>query len=83
MFGVHEGVGYALLYNGILGDKRPDGGNVLTGRTLEVIRAEIDKIAKDFRGPVIVYGETSRLRDERLKREGVIFKQTPYGVKSR
>lgn len=29
--GLHDGRAYALLYNGILGDKRPGGGNVLTG----------------------------------------------------
>ncbi len=32
LLGMHEGVGYYLLFNGILGDKRPDGGNVLTRR---------------------------------------------------
>src|SRR3546814_8944985 len=30
LLGIHDGRAYALLYNGILGDKRPDGGNVLT-----------------------------------------------------
>jgi len=33
-----DGKAYYLLFNGILGDKRPNGGNVLTGRTLELIR---------------------------------------------
>ena len=31
--GVYDGHAYALLYNGILGDKRPNGGNVLTRAT--------------------------------------------------
>jgi adenine-specific DNA-methyltransferase len=30
--GVKDGVAYYLLYNGILGDRRPAGGNVLTLR---------------------------------------------------
>ena len=81
--GIHDGVAYALLYNGILGDKRPQGGNVLTGRTLQIIRDEIQKIEKDFIGQVIVYGESSRMGDARLKAENIIFKQTPYDVKAR
>lgn len=81
--GIHEEVAYALLYNGILGDKRPQGGNVLTGRTLQIIRNEIQKIEKDFTGQVIVYGESSRMGDARLKAENILFKQTPYDVKAR
>src|SRR5690606_24787395 len=32
--GVHDGKAYFLLYNGILGDRRPAGGNVLTSAVL-------------------------------------------------
>lgn len=81
--GIFEGVAYALLYNGILGDKRPQGGNVLTGKTLAIIRAALDKVEAGFSGQLIVYGESSRLRDSRLQSENVIFKQTPYDVKAR
>lgn len=81
--GIHDGKAYALLYNGILGDKRPDGGNVLTSRTLQYIRDDIDKFEKGFAGPIIVYGESSRMGNARLKRENVTFKQTPYDVKVR
>lgn len=81
--GVKDSKAYALLYNGILGDKRPDGGNVLTSRTLGIIRDEIEKIEKGFSGQIIIYGESSRLREARLKRENIIFKQTPYDVKAR
>ena len=31
LIGIHNDTAYYLLYNGILGDKRPNGGNVLTG----------------------------------------------------
>ena len=34
LLGRHNGTAYYLLYNGILGDKRPDGGNVLTAKVL-------------------------------------------------
>lgn len=81
--GLHDGMAYALLYNGILGDKRPDGGNVVTSRTLQSIREEIEKIENSFSGPIVIYGESSRMGDARLKRENVIFKQTPYDVKAR
>ena len=77
--GSHEGHGYALLYNGILGDKSVSGGNVLTRKTLAMIRTS----AGDFAGPVTVYGEASRLSPETLKAEGIVFKQTPYDVRAR
>lgn len=83
VLGVHDGKAYALLYNGVLGDKRPGGGNVLTSQTLAIIRAGITKFRKDFSGPLIIYGESSRIGDARLKRERVTFKQTPYDVKAR
>jgi adenine-specific DNA-methyltransferase len=75
MLGVHEGVAYYLLFNGILGDKRPDGGNVLTRRLL----AELPP----HDGPKVIYGESSRLSRESLLQLGVTFKQTPYDVKAR
>jgi adenine-specific DNA-methyltransferase len=81
--GIHDEAAYALLYNGILGDKRPDSGNVLTTQTLKVIRDEIRKIDNSFDGPLTVYGESSRLGEARLKRENITFKQTPYDVKAR
>jgi len=81
--GIDDGKGYALLYNGILGDKRPDGGNVLTSQTLKIIRDELSKIDEGFTGSIVIYGESSRMGGARLKRENVIFKQTPYDVKAR
>ena len=81
--GLHDGRAYALLYNGILGDKRPGGGNILTRATLAHIREEIAKAHPDADGPLTVYGEQSRLMPQTLEREGIIFKQTPYDVKAR
>ena len=81
--GIHDGRAHALLYNGVLGDRRPGAGNVLTGATLATIRAEIAATFPGFDGPLTVYGEQSRLRPERLEREGIAFKQTPYDVKAR
>ncbi len=37
LLGVHNSTAYYLLFNGILGDKRPDGGNVLTAPVLQTL----------------------------------------------
>ena len=77
--GLHDGRAYALLYNGILGDK----GNVLTRATLAVIREEIARKDANFSGPLTIYGEQSRLTPATLDREDIVFKQTPYDIKAR
>ena len=80
--GLHDGRAYALLYNGILGDKRPDGGNVLTRATLSVIRRAMAQQDAGFAGPLTVYGERSRLMPVTLDRERITFKQVPYHIKA-
>ena len=50
LLGIHGGEGWALLYNGALGDRRPGGGNVLTRATLGLVRKEIDRVAPAFDG---------------------------------
>ncbi|OLN28966.1 site-specific DNA-methyltransferase [Desulfosporosinus metallidurans] len=71
--GTYNGTAYYLLYNGILGDKRPNGGNVLTSKVLSYLSSHD--------GPKVIYGETSRLGKARLNALNIIFKQTPYDVK--
>ena len=83
LLGIYDGRAWALLYNGVLGDKRPNGGNVLTRATLAVIRAGIAAAFPGFDGPLTVYGEQSRLTPTTLQRERIAFKQTPYDVKAR
>lgn len=80
VLGVHDGQAIALLYNGILRDRSVDGGNVLTRATLGVIRQDLPA---GFGGPLLVYGERCILSPATLKREGIVFKQTPYDVKAR
>lgn len=77
--GSHDDQGYALLYNGILGDKSVSGGNVLTRKTLAMIRAA----QGGFKGPLTVYGERTALSETTLKTEQIEFKQTPYDVRAR
>jgi hypothetical protein len=62
-------------FKDILGDKTVNGGNVLTGKILK------DLPRHD--GAKVIYGETCRLGAERLKKEKIVFKQTPYDVKAR
>ena len=77
--GACDGRGYALLYNGILRDRSTDGGNVLTRRTLALIR----EAALGFGGPLTIYGVRSALAAAALQVERLTFKQTPYDVKAR
>ncbi|NVJ90391.1 MAG: site-specific DNA-methyltransferase [Methylocystaceae bacterium] len=79
--GINGETAYGLLYNGVLGDRRPQGGNVLTAKTLDIIRADLAAAYPDFDGQLVIYGESSRLSTQRLEREKVIFKQTPYDVR--
>ena len=88
MLGLHDGRAYALLYNGILGDRRPAGGNVLTRTTLARIRSEVAQLypalaVEHAKYPLTVYGEQSRLTPATLTRERIDFKQTPYDVRAR
>lgn len=73
--GSHNDTAYYLLYNGILGDRRPNGGNVLTRALLTWL---LETFPHD--GPKIIYGETSRIGPERLAQANVTFKQIPYDI---
>lgn len=73
LLGVHNGKGVYLLYNGILKDKTPDGGNVLTTSVLASL--------PPHHGPKVIYGAACRLGAERLRREQIVFKQLPYKLK--
>ena len=75
LLGVHGGTAYYLLYNGILGDKRPAGGNVLTTKVLAELPA--------YDGAKDIFGEASRIGAPRMAELGISFRQTPYDIKSR
>lgn len=75
LLGIHEGVATYLLFNGILGDRRPAGGNVLTTKVLEGL--------PPHDGPKVIFGEASRLGPERLRTLGITFKQTSFDLKAR
>ena len=75
LLGVHDGTAHYLLFNGILGGRRPNGGNVLTRRVLSDLPA--------YPGPKIIYGESNLLGAERLHTERIEFRQIPYDIKER
>lgn len=72
LLGVHEGRGIYLLFNGILGDRRPQGGNILTRPVLEALPGH--------EGPKVIYAAATRLGSAALQREQIVFKQTPYAI---
>jgi adenine-specific DNA-methyltransferase len=71
LLGVHEGRALYLLYNGILADRAPDGGNVLT--------AAVYAGLPPHEGPKTIYAAANRL-GSLTGREGIVFKQTPYAL---
>lgn len=73
-----DGVTYYLLYNGILGDRRPNGGNVLTSSVLTHLLE-----LHPHTGRKVIFGEASRLGAARLQAEGIEFKQIPYELHDR
>ncbi len=65
-----------LLYNGVLGDKRPAGGNVLTRAVLAALPPH-----PEGTGPRVVYGEACRLSQATLDRENITFRHIPYSLR--
>ena len=78
LLGMYNDTVYYLLYNGILGDRRPQGGNVLTSKilaTLPEIELHLEKGTQ-----IVIYGESTRLGEARLQQSNIAFKQIPYDV---
>ncbi len=73
LLGITKGTAVYLLYNGILGDKSVNGGNVLTRDILASLPA--------YEGTRIIYGNGCRIGPERLRRENITFRQVPYEVR--
>ena len=76
LLGVHRGRAVYLLYNGILGDKRPAGGNVLTRAVLASLPPH-----PEGTGPRVIYGESCRLSEATLDRENITFRHVPYALR--
>lgn len=72
LLGIHDGVAYYLLYNGILKDKKPQSGNALTRMTLALLPT--------FEGPKVVYGTSCILGAATMEAAQVTFKKIPTQV---
>lgn len=86
LLGVHGDAAVFLLYNGILGDRRPAGGNVLTGPVLahlDELLAAATPAGQALPTRKVIYGETTRLGDQRLEEAGITFRQIPYDIRAR
>ena len=73
LVGVCNGLAIYLLFNGVLGDKRPAGGNVLTHSIAQALPTHD--------GPKVVYGEACRLGAVSVKEYGITFKQVPFELR--
>ena len=72
LLGVHQGKAVYLLFNGVLGDRRPAGGNVLTHAVADELPPH-----PSGKGPRVVYGEACRLGAKSLNHYGITFRQIP------
>ena len=74
LLGVCEGRAIYLLYNGIMGDKSKNGGNVLTPSVLRQLPAAP-------RGKTrMIFGEACLLSSSRLARDNIVFRQIPHEI---
>lgn len=74
LLGIHNGTAVYLLYNGILKDKSPGGGNVLTKALLALL--------PEHNGQKVIYGTACKIGPEQRRREGIVFKQLPYKLRT-
>ena len=76
LLGIEKEVGIYLLFNGVLGDLRPESGNILNRDTLTYLEKKFP-----FEGYKIVYAEAKvGISDAELKSKKIIFKQIPYDI---
>lgn len=74
--GEFNGVGYYLLYNGVLGDKKPEAGNVLTFGLMESLLED-----HPFDGPKVIYAEAcGGISALELREKQITFKQIPTDI---
>lgn len=75
--GAANGVGIYLLYNGILGDKAPASGNVLTRKLMKSLLADYP-----YEGPKIIYADAVvSITPRELEAAQITFKQIPYDIR--
>jgi len=73
LLGAKGGTAVYLLFNGILGDRRPEGGNILT-------QAVLDGLPEHKDGPRVIYAAATKIGAGEMARRNIVFKQTPYAI---
>jgi len=73
LIGIHNNTAIYLLYNGIMADVQPDGGNILTRTILASL--------PPHPGPKIIYGNGCLLSQDYLQQQNITFRQTPYEIR--
>jgi len=76
LLGSFDGRAIYLLYNGVLGDRRPESGNVLAHAVAQELPPH-----PDGAGPRIVFGEACRLGAKALASYGITFRQIPFELR--
>ncbi|MTW21919.1 site-specific DNA-methyltransferase [Allochromatium palmeri] len=79
LLGLHDDTAVVLLYNGILGDSRTDGGNVLTS----ALWRDLEPLAAGRARRWIIYGEAALMPETRRRELNIQFKQIPYDIQMR
>ena len=72
LIGVSNGAAIYLLYNGILKDTSVNGGNRLTQKVLKTL--------PKHDGVKIIYGTACGLSESVLRKNNIVFRQTPYTI---
>jgi adenine-specific DNA-methyltransferase len=75
MLGVFDNRAVYLLYNGILKDKTPDGGNILTPTIFNCL--------PEFNGAKVIYAAAQKGSKNWLEKNHITFKQTPYTLEDK
>ncbi|MCK7575946.1 MAG: site-specific DNA-methyltransferase [Chromatiales bacterium] len=79
LLGLHDDTAVVLLYNGILGDSRTDGGNLLTS----ALWRDLEPLAAGRARRWIIYGEAALMPETRRREFNIQFKQIPYDIQMR
>ena len=75
--GSYDGMAIFLLYNGVLGDKRPESGNILNRSILKKLLNEYP-----FDGRKIIYADACvGISEIELREQNITFKQIPYDIR--
>lgn len=74
--GIDKDTAYAVIHHDICDT------DILSSQIFKTIRAEIDQINASV-SKVVVYAESSRMGQAKMREMGIVFKQIPYDIKTK